>query len=284
MKSAPDAGTLRDLLAVVRSEAGAAFGSTDVYLEKYVVDPRHIEIQVMADAHGHVVHMGERECSVQRRYQKLLEEAPSPAVNEELRARLGELAVRGTSAVDYRGAGTVEFLLTESGEIYFIEMNARIQVEHPVTECVTGLDLVKMQIRVAAGEPLDVTQEDIEIRGHAIECRINAEDPDRNFAPSTGKISTFHVAGGPGVRVDTHVYPEYIVYPYYDALLAKLITFGRDRDEAIRRMKRCLDECVVEGISTTVPFHQRVLADERFIRGDVNTGFVDSMEVETAVS
>ncbi len=284
MKIARDAGILRDLLTVVRSEAGAAFGSTAVYIEKYVDCPRHIEVQVMADDHGHIVHMGERECSIQRRYQKLIEEAPSPAVNEELRTRLGELAIRGTGAVGYAGAGTVEFLLTDSGDVYFIEMNARIQVEHPVTECVTGLDLVKMQIRAAAGEPLEVSQDDIDIRGHAIECRINAEDPSRNFAPSTGKISTFHVAGGPGVRVDTHAYPEYIVYPYYDALLAKLITFGRDRGEAIQRMRRCLDECVVEGISTTLPFHQRVLADERFVRGDVHTGFIDSMEMETAVS
>ena len=284
MKMARDAGMLRDLLTVVRSEAGAAFGSTAVYIEKYVDCPRHIEVQVMADDHGHIVHMGERECSIQRRYQKLIEEAPSPAVNEELRTRLGELAIRGARAVGYSGAGTVEFLLTESGDVYFIEMNARIQVEHPVTECVTGLDLVKMQIRAAAGEPLEVSQDEIEIRGHAIECRINAEDPSRNFAPSTGKISTFHVAGGPGVRVDTHAYPEYIVYPYYDALLAKLIAFGRDRGEAVQRMRRCLDECVVEGISTTLPFHQRVLADERFVRGDVHTGFVDSMEMEAAVS
>ena len=284
MKVANSKDELAAAMEYAKSLGSEAFGVPAFYLEKYVARAKHIEFQILADKKGNVVYVSDRECSVQRRYQKLIEEAPSPAVNEELRTRLGELAIRGTGAVGYAGAGTVEFLLTDSGDVYFIEMNARIQVEHPVTECVTGLDLVKMQIRAAAGEPLEVSQDDIDIRGHAIECRINAEDPSRNFAPSTGKISTFHVAGGPGVRVDTHAYPEYIVYPYYDALLAKLITFGRDRGEAIQRMRRCLDECVVEGISTTLPFHQRVLADERFVRGDVHTGFIDSMEMETAVS
>ncbi|MCK4547349.1 MAG: acetyl-CoA carboxylase biotin carboxylase subunit [Candidatus Eisenbacteria sp.] len=280
MKMARDSDELRNLLSVVRSEAGAAFGSSAVYLEKYLERPRHIEIQIMADRYGRIIYFGERECSVQRRYQKLIEEAPSPAVDDELRARLGEMAVRGARSVGYEGAGTVEFLLTRTGDVYFIEMNARIQVEHPVTECVTGLDLLKMQIQVAAGEPLGLEQQDVEIRGHAIECRINAEDPARNFAASTGTIRTFHVPGGPGVRIDTHVHPEYVVYPYYDSLLAKLIAFGQDRNEAIRRMRRCLDECVIEGVSTTVPFHRRVLRHERFVSGDIDTGFVDSMEME----
>jgi acetyl-CoA carboxylase biotin carboxylase subunit len=283
MKIAHEADQLRDLVSVVRSEAGAAFGSSAVYLEKYIERPRHIEVQVMADREGNIIHLGERECSVQRRYQKLIEEAPSVAVDAELRARLGELAVRGARNVNYEGAGTVEFLLTPTGDVYFIEMNARIQVEHPVTECITGLDLVKMQIRVAAGEPLGLGQEDVEFRGHSIECRINAEDPTRNFAPSTGTIETFHMSGGPGVRIDTHVHPEYIVYPYYDSLLAKLITFGKDRQEAIQRMRRSLDESVIEGISTTVPFHQQVLAHERFLSGDIDTGFIASMEEEEAV-
>jgi acetyl-CoA carboxylase biotin carboxylase subunit len=283
MKIARDAETLRSLVAVVRSEAGVAFGRSEVYLEKYIERPRHIEIQIMADQYGRMIHLGERECSVQRRYQKLLEEAPSCAVDPALRARLGDLAVKGAAAVGYVGAGTVEFLLTPSREVYFIEMNARIQVEHPVTEIVTGLDLVKMQIRVAAGEPLDLCQEDVKIRGHAIECRINAEDPARNFAPSTGQVATFHLPGGPGVRIDTHVHPEYTVYPYYDSLLAKLIAFGQDRTEAIARMRRCLDECVIEGVATTVPFHRRILADERFVRGDIDTGFVGALDAETAV-
>jgi len=283
MKISRDAEDLRHLVSVVRREADAAFGNAAVYLEKYIERPRHIEVQVMADKHGNVIHLGERECSIQRRYQKLLEEAPSPAVDAALRARLGELAVRGTRAVGYVGAGTVEFLLTPEAEVYFIEMNARIQVEHPITECVTGLDLVKMQIRIAAGERLKIAQDDVVVRGHSIECRINAEDPARNFVPSSGRITAFHLPGGPGVRVDTHAHPEYVVYPYYDALLAKLITYGQDRMEAILRMRRCLDECVIEGVPTTVPFHQRVLHDERFVRGEVDTGFVDVLETQTAV-
>jgi acetyl-CoA carboxylase biotin carboxylase subunit len=259
---------------LARSEALSAFGSGDVYVEKYLERPRHVEFQIMGDRHGHVIHLGERDCSVQRRHQKLIEEAPSPAVTPELRAAMGEAAVRGAEAIDYVGAGTIEMLLNEDGDYYFMEMNTRIQVEHPVTEMLTGIDLVKEQIRVAAGEKLSVS-EIPPLRGHVIECRVNAEDPARNFQPSPGKIDVFHPPGGPGVRLDTHVYTGYTVPPYYDSLLAKVICQGRDRQEALRRMQVALESFIIEGVTTTIPFLARVMADPHFQAGDVDTRFLE---------
>ena len=282
MRICNDEAELRRNYVAARTEAGAAFGNDAVYVEKYLVNPRHVEIQVLADAHGNVVHLGERDCSVQRRHQKLLEESPSPAVTPELRLAMGEAAVRLTRAVDYRSAGTVEFLLDEDGSFYFMEMNTRIQVEHPVTEMVTGLDLVKWQLAIAAGEPLDFTQDDVRIDGHAVECRINAEDPARNFMPSPGRITFYHAPGGPGVRVDTHIYPDYVVPSHYDSLIAKIITHGRDREEALRRMARALDECVIEGISTSIPFHLELIEHPVFRAGKATTRFLtDEMETLT---
>jgi acetyl-CoA carboxylase, biotin carboxylase subunit len=261
-------------VSMAQAEAAAAFGNPGVYLERYLPEPRHVEIQVMADRHGNVVHLGERDCSVQTlRHQKMIEEAPCPALTPALRAAMGEAAVRGARAVSYRGAGTMEFLL-DGEEFYFMEMNTRIQVEHPVTEAITGIDLVKEQIRVAAGEKLGFRQEDVRFSGHAIEIRITAEDPDRSFAPSAGTISHLSLPGGFGVRIDTHVYAGYAIPPYYDSLLCKLIAWGRDRDEALRRVTRCLDETRIEGVHTTVPFHRRAVRNEAFRRGDVSTNFV----------
>ena len=259
---------------LARSEALSAFGNGDVYVEKYLERPRHVEFQIMGDRHGHVIHLGERDCSVQRRHQKLIEEAPSPAVTPELRASMGEAAVRGAAAIDYVGAGTIEMLLNEDGDYYFMEMNTRIQVEHPVTEMLTGIDLVKEQIRVAAGEKLSVT-EIPPLRGHVIECRVNAEDPARNFQPSPGRIDVFHPPGGPGVRLDTHVYTGYTVPPFYDSLLAKVICQGRDRQEALRRMQVALESFIIEGVTTTIPFLARVMADPHFQAGDVDTKFLE---------
>jgi acetyl-CoA carboxylase, biotin carboxylase subunit len=258
-----------------RNEARAAFGDPSVYLEKCIVRPRHVEIQVFGDLHGRVVHLGERDCSLQRRHQKLVEEAPSPALDAELRARMGGDAVRGAQAIDYVGAGTVEFLLDEDGSYYFIEMNTRIQVEHPVTEVTSGFDLVKEQLLVAAGEPLSFPEEQVVLRGHAIEFRINAENPEKNFQPSPGQITTFHPPGGPGVRLDTHVYAGYRVPPYYDSLLAKLIVSGKTREEALVRSRYALNSFVIEGVSTTIPFLSEILEDERFQSGDVDTRFVE---------
>ena len=259
---------------LARSEALSAFGNGDVYVEKYLSRPRHVEFQILGDRHGHVIHLGERDCSVQRRHQKLIEEAPSPAVDADLRARMGEAAVRGAKAIDYVGAGTIEMLLDEDGSFYFMEMNTRIQVEHPVTEMLTGIDLVKEQIRVASGEPLSVTELP-PLRGHVIECRVNAEDPSRNFQPSPGKILAFHPPGGPGVRLDTHVYDGYTVPPFYDSLLAKLICQGRDRAEAIARMHVALEGFIIEGVTTTIPFLARVMQNPRFISGKVDTKFLE---------
>jgi acetyl-CoA carboxylase biotin carboxylase subunit len=242
-----------------------------VYVEKYLARPRHIEFQILGDTHGRVIHLGERDCSIQRRHQKLLEEAPSPALSPELRAAMGEAAVRGAKAIDYVGAGTIEMLLNDDNSFYFMEMNTRIQVEHPVTEMCTGFDLVKEQIRAAAGLPLSIPETEIRLRGHAIECRINAEDPARNFAPSPGTIHTFHLPGGPGVRVDTHAYAGYKVPQYYDSLLGKLIVHASTRDEAIRRMKRALTETVIEGVHTTIPFLLQVMDNPDFIAGEVDT-------------
>jgi acetyl-CoA carboxylase biotin carboxylase subunit len=243
------------------------------------VRPRHVEIQVFGDTHGRVTHLGERDCSIQRRHQKLVEEAPSPALTPELRAQMGDAAVEAARAIEYVGAGTIEFLLDQDGSFYFIEMNTRIQVEHPVTEVTTGRDLVKEQIRVAAGEPLSIPDV-VEHRGHAIEFRINAEDPDRGFSPSPGTIQTFHPPGGPGVRLDTHVYAGYTVPPHYDSLLAKLIVSADTRTEAIVRARHVLEEFVVEGVATTLPFLRRIVVDDAFVRGDVDTGFVARLLAE----
>jgi acetyl-CoA carboxylase, biotin carboxylase subunit len=277
MRVATDPDTFPKLFTAAQNEARAAFGNPDVYLERCILKPRHVEIQVFGDTHGRIIHLGERDCSIQRRHQKLVEEAPSPALTPELRAEMGAAAVRAAEAIDYVGAGTVEFLLDEDGSFYFMEMNTRIQVEHPVTEVTTGIDLVKEQIRVAAGEPLAVPEGGVEHRVHAIEFRVNAEDPDRNFAPGPGRITTFHPPGGPGVRLDTHVYAGYTVPPHYDSLLAKLIVSGNTREEAIVRARHVLDQFIIEGIPTTIPFLRRIVDDEAFVRGDVDTGFVARM-------
>lgn len=260
------------------NEAEAAFGNGGCYVEKFVTGPRHVEIQILGDGKGNVIHFGERECSIQRRHQKLLEESPSPVVDAELRAAMGEAAIRGAKAVNYEGAATVEFLLDSQGNFYFMEMNTRIQVEHPVTEEVADCDLIEYQIRVAMGE--NVRERDIRIDGHAIECRINAEDPFRNFSPSPGTITTFHPPGGHGVRVDTHVYTGYLIPPHYDSMIAKLIVRARTRDLAIQKMLRALDEFVIEGVKTTIPFHQQLLRDERFIKGDFDTRFLESFTLQ----
>jgi acetyl-CoA carboxylase biotin carboxylase subunit len=266
---------------MARTEAEQVFGSPNVYMEKLIENPRHIEFQVLGDRHGHVIHLGERECSLQRRHQKVLEESPSVAVDSETRARLGAQIVAALQEVGYSSAGTVEFLRDASGKLYFIEMNARIQVEHPVTEMVTGVDLVKSQIRIAAGERLDKVVSAVTHQGHAIECRINAEDPV-TFTPSPGRITAFRVPGGPGVRVDTGAYAGGVVSPYYDSLIAKLIAYGQDRSEAIARMKGALDGFVVEGIKTSIPLHKRILADPEFVAGRFDTGFLDRMTAAEA--
>ncbi len=274
MRVARDPEDFARSFQLARSEALSAFGNGEVYVEKYLDRPRHIEFQILGDQHGHVIHLGERDCSVQRRHQKLIEEAPSPAMTPELRAAMGEAAVRGAKAIDYVGAGTIEMLLNEDRSFYFMEMNTRIQVEHPVTEMITGVDLVKEQIRVAAGQPLTVSELP-PLRGHVIECRINAEDPSRNFQPSPGKIEAFHPPGGAGVRLDTHVYAGYTVPPYYDSLIAKLICQGRDRQEALRRMQMALESFIIEGVTTTIPFLARVMMSKSFQAGDVDTKFLE---------
>ncbi len=267
-----------------QAEAQAAFGSPHLYLEKYLEHCRHIEVQVMGDNHGSVIHLGERDCSIQRRHQKIVEEAPSPALNPKERARLGALAVAGTRAIGYSNAGTLEFLRDSEGKFYFLEMNTRIQVEHGVTEAITGVDLVKEQIRVAAGEPLSITQAEVDrwMRGHAIECRINAEDPDAGFSPRFGPITAYMPPGGPGIRVDSHLYPGYTVPIHYDSLLAKIIAWGIDRDEAVARMARALDDLRIEGVPTTTPFLQRVMRDETFRSGDVYTDYIERMAATLA--
>jgi len=278
MKLVDSAEELELRWTVARAEAKAAFDNPDCYLEKAILQPRHVEIQLLGDTHGNVVHLGERDCSIQRRHQKLIEESPSPAVTDKMRETIGEAAVQGARNVGYRGAGTVEFLLDREGRFYFMEMNTRIQVEHPVTEMVTGVDLVKEQILVAAGEPLSLRQKDIRFEGHAIECRINAEDPDNGFAPSPGVIESLNLPGGPGVRVDTAVYAGYRVPPNYDSMLGKLICHGRTRDEAIARMRRALDEFVVEGVRSTIPLHRRIMDDPVFVTGlEVDTSFIQRL-------
>ncbi len=258
-----------------QSEAEASFGVPDVYIEKYIDQPRHTEIQVIGDNFGHVVSLGERDCSVQRRHQKLIEESPSPAVDAKLRKRMGEAAVKGAKAVNYNSVGTMEFLTDVHGNFYFMEMNTRIQVEHPVTELVTGIDLIKEQIKVAAGLRLPFAQEDIHFKGHAIECRINAEDPDMNFMPCPGQVQLYHAPGGPNVRVDSHLFTGYKVPPHYDSLLAKVIVYGKDRPEAIQTMLRALDEMAVDPLKTTIGFHKKVLNDPAFVSGKFATDFVE---------
>ena len=261
-------------LQTARSESEAAFGDGQVYIEKYITEPRHVEVQILADRHGTIVHLGARDCSIQRRHQKLIEESPPPRLRERTLSGLTRAAVRAVQTIGYVNAGTLEFLIDGHENFYFMEMNTRIQVEHPVTEMVTGLDLVKEQLRIAAGERLSYSQRDIEVRGHALECRINAEDPRHDFRPSPGVITSFHPPGGPGVRVDTHCYPGYAIPPQYDSLLAKVIAWGRDREEAVARMRRALTEFDVGGIRTTIPFHLRVLDNAFFRRGEVYTNFV----------
>ena len=261
-----------------RNEAEAAFNDGGVYIEKFVTSPRHVEIQLLGDGKGTVIHFGERECSIQRRHQKLLEESPSPIVDEDLRQRMGQAAVDGAAAVNYEGAGTIEFLVDADRNFYFMEMNTRIQVEHPVTEEVTESDLVEYQIRVAQGE--NIRKREVELTGHAIECRINAEDPYRNFAPSPGKIQIYHPPGGHGVRVDTHAYADYIIPPYYDSMIAKLIVWSRTRELAIKKMRRALDEFVIEGVKTTIPFHRQLMDDPNFQAGTFDTKFLETFELK----
>ncbi|PKQ19962.1 MAG: acetyl-CoA carboxylase biotin carboxylase subunit [Actinobacteria bacterium HGW-Actinobacteria-6] len=276
MRVAADEKELHANFTAAKTEAAAAFGNDEVYIEKYLARPRHVEMQILADTHGNAVYLYERDCSVQRRHQKLIEEAPSPALSPELRAEMGAAAMKAVRAVDYVNAGTVEFLLDTDGRFYFMEMNTRVQVEHPVTEQVTGVDIIKEQLRIAAGEPMKhARQEDVHLSGHAIEFRINAEDPLHNFRPHPGTIDVFNPPGGFGVRIDSHIYSGYSVPPYYDSLLGKLIVWGETRAEAVARARRALDEFIVVGIPTTIPFHQYVVEEEHFISGEVYTDFVE---------
>lgn len=275
---------LAEAWQMARLEARAAFADDALYLERSLDGARHIEIQILGDGSGGTVHLGERECSIQRRHQKLLEESPSPAVDDGLRRRLGDAAVAGARSIGYRGAGTVEFLVDGDQEFYFLEMNTRIQVEHPVTEAVCGLDLIAEQIRIAAGEPLGYEQGDIELTGHAMECRINAEDPEKDFTPCAGTITALHFPGGPSVRIDSHIYQGYVVPPYYDSLLAKIITFGSDRSQAIARMRRVLAEITIEGVATTVSFHRALLEDSDFIAGRFDTDYVNRTDLGDAAA
>lgn len=276
MRLVRDRDELVNAVRMAQTEAEAAFGNAEVYMEKYIEEPRHVEIQLLLDEYGNGVYLGERDCSVQRRHQKVIEESPSPAVNPELRRKMGEAALAGAKSVNYSNAGTVEFLLDKDGNFYFMEMNTRIQVEHPVTELVTGVDLIKEQIRIAAGEKLTLKQSDVVVRGHAIECRINAEDPEKNFMPSPGKITLYHLPGGPGVRVDSAVYQEYVIPPYYDSMIAKLIVWDENREAAINRMLRALDEFEIEGVKTTIPFQITVLNNPYFRKGEVFTNFIQT--------
>lgn len=274
MRVVHNEAALINSVKVTQSEAAAAFGSDVVYLEKFLLKPRHVEIQVLADGQGHAIHLGDRDCSLQRRHQKVIEEAPAPSIPDDLRAEVAQACVNACITIGYRGAGTFEFLY-EDGGFYFIEMNTRVQVEHPVTEMITQFDIVKEQLRIAAGLPLSVTQEDIIFRGHSFECRINAEDP-RNFLPSPGKVTTFHAPGGLGVRVDSHLYDGYTVPPFYDSLIAKIITFGETRDVALARMRQALDELVIEGIRTNTPLHRELVLDKAFQAGGVSIHYLES--------
>jgi acetyl-CoA carboxylase biotin carboxylase subunit len=277
MRIAQNPGELKEAVETASLEAAKAFGNPGVYVEKYLERPRHVEVQVLADRYGHCVHFGERDCSVQRRHQKLIEEAPSPALDEATRKTLGKAAVEAAKAAGYEGAGTVEFLLDQQGNYYFIEMNTRIQVEHPVTEMVTGVDLVKWQIRIAAGEELTLAQKDIRLRGWAVECRINAEDPDRNFAPSPGRLTSLILPGGPGIRVDTAMFPGAVIPPWYDSLIAKVIAWGQTRQEALDRVAGALREMEITGVATTIPFQLKVLAHKDFRAGTHDTGLLEEL-------
>jgi acetyl-CoA carboxylase biotin carboxylase subunit len=275
MRMAKTEDELKQLYPVAAAEALSVFSNGDLYLERYFTEPRHVEIQLIGDMHGNMVHLGERDCSVQRRHQKLIEESPSPAVTPEIREKMGQIAVKGAKEAGYYNAGTIEFLYDKDNSFYFMEMNTRIQVEHPVTEAVTGIDLIRAQILVAAGEKLPFTQKDVKFEGHSIECRINAEDPWNDFRPSPGTLQTFHLPGGPGVRVDTHCYSGYSVPPHYDSMIAKLIVHAPTRKEAIARMLRALDEFVIEGVKTTIPLHKRILQHPKFVKGDFTTKFLE---------
>jgi acetyl-CoA carboxylase biotin carboxylase subunit len=277
MRLVQDETELSRAYPTARAEAEAAFGQGDLYMERYLTGMRHVEVQVLADNYGHAIHLGERDCSIQRRHQKIIEEGPSPAVNAELRAEMGAVALRGISAIDYANAGTIEFLLDAHGRFYFMEMNTRIQVEHPVTELITGIDLVKWQLRIAAGERLTLAQKDVRIRGHAVECRINAEDPTRDFLPSAGEVEFFLPPGGPGVRIDTHLYAGYTPPGVYDSLLAKVITWGEDRAEALARMRRALSECIITGVTTTMPFQHELLSHPVFESGSFDLSFLPTL-------
>ncbi|WP_298439335.1 acetyl-CoA carboxylase biotin carboxylase subunit [Geobacter sp.] len=279
MKIVHSPAALPNAFATARAEAQAGFGNPEVYIEKYCEQPRHVEIQVMADKHGNVIHLGERDCSIQRRHQKIIEEAPCPVMTPELRKAMGDAAVKAAKSVGYDSVGTVEFLLDKNRDFYFMEMNTRVQVEHPVTEMVTGIDIVREQIRSAAGLKLRYKQSDIKIHGHSIECRVNAEDPVK-FTPSPGKITGYHTPGGLGVRVDSFVYDQYSVVPHYDSLVSKLIVHADTREDAIRRMARALDEYIIEGIKTTIPFHKRIMANKDFMEGNIDTGFLERIVLE----
>lgn len=270
---------LKKGIAITQQEAETAFGNPGVYIEKYIEDFRHVEIQILADNYGNTIHLGERDCTIQRRLQKLVEETPSPALNEKTRKAMGEAAVKAAKAVNYSGAGTIEFIYDKDGNFYFMEMNTRIQVEHPVTEMVTGIDLIKQQIYIAAGEKLKIKQEDVKMNGWSIECRINAEDPNKNFMPSPGKVEMYLPPGGLGIRVDSAVYPGYVIPPFYDSMVAKLISYGETREEAIARMKRALEEFVIDGVKTTIPFHLKLMNHEKFVQGDFNTKFLEMYDL-----
>ena len=277
MRIVRKATELTQALAMAQSEAQSAFGCSEVYLERYLENPRHIEFQILADDHGNIVHLGERECSIQRRHQKLLEESPSPALSPELRQELGARVVQAMQEISYRNVGTVEFLFDQEGRYYFIEMNTRVQVEHPVTEMVSGIDILKEQLRLAAGEKLQLRQDSIQLRGHSVECRINAESPT-TFTPSPGKITAYHPPGGPGIRIDSSVYTDCVVSPYYDSLIAKLIVWGQDRPEALSRLNRALDTFIVEGIETSIPLHKRIINHPDFIAGKLGTSLLEHFD------
>lgn len=279
MRVAYDEKELYANFRMASSEAEAAFGDGRIYIEKYIENPRHVEIQVIGDMFGNVVHLGERECSIQRKHQKLLEETPSTIVDEKMREEMGKIAVKGAKKIGYYSAGTMEFIVDKNKNFYFMEMNTRIQVEHPVTEMVTGQDLLKEQILIAMGEKLSFSQKDIKFTGHSIEARINSESPENGFVPSVGKITSLHLPGGNGVRIDTHLYQGYNIPPYYDSLIMKIITHGRERNEAIMRMKRVLDELIIEGVATTASLHKKILENEKFLKGDINTNFLQTMGI-----
>ncbi len=281
MRFVKEENELSDLYEVAYQEAFNGFGNGDLYIEKFIQEPRHIEIQILADTMGNVIQFGERDCSIQRRHQKLIEESPSPAVDNKLRKKIGDAAIAGAKAINYVGVGTIEFLLDKDKNFYFMEMNTRIQVEHPVTEMVTGVDLIKQQIRVHAGEKCPKYSPNYKLRGHSIECRLNAEDPSNNFMPSPGKITNFHMPGGKGVRVDSHAYTGYVIPTYYDSMIGKLIVHAKNRKRAINRMQRALEETIIDGPKTTIPYHQKIMENENFISGKFDTSFLDNFSYES---